>query len=101
MLGVGVAGVGVGVVLGAAVAGGDDHFMACGGLDVVQDVDQDGVDELLGVFCGKAVLLGAAAIGDLALGGIGAAASAAEVLFGDGFYAAPGVDGGGCGGGGG
>lgn len=42
-------GVGVGVVHGAAVTAGDDNFLAGLGLQVIEEVEQYGVDEFLAV----------------------------------------------------
>lgn len=72
-------GVGVGVVGGTAVAAGDDDPLAGLFLDVVEEVEEDGVDVLLAVDDGEAVSAGA-----FAVGGVGDGASfTAEELFGD------------------
>lgn len=85
-------GVHVAVVLGTAVSRGDDDALVQPGLDVIEQIDQDGVNELLAVAQGQAVFFRSPAV-EIVLGlaffsdgmlRIEAAALAAEKFFGDG-----------------
>lgn len=87
MFGVLVCWIYIGIVLGAAVAAGDYDSMPGYGLDMVQQLDQDGIDKLLLPFDRQAVLVPPAAVlKDLLLvsvGGVHTAPFTAEMLPGD------------------